>query len=73
MHDLSLPIAETLEEDLTKLQDEDIIPNDSPAYILVKLDPPSSDWMNIFYVPDTAKVRDKGSLGIQHILLRLMN
>ncbi|KJA18548.1 hypothetical protein HYPSUDRAFT_45071 [Hypholoma sublateritium FD-334 SS-4] len=59
VHDLSLPIAGTLEEDLTKLQDEDIVPNDSPAYILIKLDPPSSDWMNIFYVPDTAKVRDK--------------
>ena len=64
VHDLSLPIVATLEEDLTKLQDPDIIPNDSPAYILVKLDSPSSDWMSISYVPDTAKVRDKGSLAV---------
>ena len=41
-----------------KLQDVDVLQDDSPAYVLAKLDPPS-DWIAISYVPDSAKVRDK--------------
>lgn len=41
-----------------KLQDVDVLQDDSPAYVLAKLDS-LSDWMAISYVPDSAKVRDK--------------
>ena len=30
-----------------------------PAYILVRLDDPPTEWLAIYYVPDSAKVRDK--------------
>ncbi|KAF9483870.1 actin depolymerizing protein [Pholiota conissans] len=59
VHDISVPITGSLEEDLARFQDDGIISNDSPCYILVKLDSPSPDWMTISYVPDAAKVRDK--------------
>ncbi|KAF8201637.1 hypothetical protein BJ912DRAFT_946001 [Pholiota molesta] len=59
VHDLSVPITGSLEEDLAQLQGEDIVPDGSPNYILAKLDAPSADWMIISYVPDSAKVRDK--------------
>lgn len=59
VHDLSVDIANTLEEDLAELQKDDVLPNDSAAYVLAKLDPPSADWLLISYVPDNAKVRDK--------------
>lgn len=62
MHGLSVPITGSLEEDLAQLQGEDIVPDGSPNYILVKLDAPSADWMIISYVPDSAKVRDKASI-----------
>ncbi|KAK7035730.1 protein tyrosine kinase [Favolaschia claudopus] len=60
VHDLSVPISGTLQEDLSQLQDSDeIIQQDTPAYILAKLDDPPSEWLAIFYVPDSARVRDK--------------
>ncbi|KAF8969943.1 hypothetical protein BDZ97DRAFT_1957569 [Flammula alnicola] len=59
VHDLSVQITGSLEEDLALLQHDDVLQDDSPAYILVKLDSPSSDWMTVFYVPDSAKVREK--------------
>jgi twinfilin-like protein len=35
-----------------------------PAYLLVRLDTaPSSEWLVISYVPDSAKVRDKVRAG----------
>ncbi|KAL0580426.1 Twinfilin-1 [Marasmius crinis-equi] len=59
IHDLSIPIEGTLQEDLEKLQDNSILQDDAPAYVLTKLDDPPSEWLAIYYVPDTAKVRDK--------------
>lgn len=59
VHDLSIEIEGSFEDDLQNLQNEDVLPKDFPAYILAKLDAPSPDWMIFFYVPDTAKVRDK--------------
>ncbi|EIW60075.1 actin depolymerizing protein [Trametes versicolor FP-101664 SS1] len=47
----------TLEEDLDKLVD--ILEDNVPAYILVRLDDPPTEWLAIYYVPDNAKVRDK--------------
>ncbi|KAF8522264.1 actin depolymerizing protein [Hysterangium stoloniferum] len=49
--------AETLAEDLEQLQP--ILDDTTPAYILARLDDPSSQWLAITYVPDTANVRDK--------------
>lgn len=46
-----------LEDDLGKLQT--ILEDDIPAYILARLGGAGSSWLAIFYVPDTAKVRDK--------------
>ncbi|PPQ77527.1 hypothetical protein CVT25_011324 [Psilocybe cyanescens] len=59
VHDISIPIDGSFEQDLEQLQRDDILPADSPAYILAKVDPPSSDWISIYYVPDTAQVREK--------------
>ncbi|ESK94229.1 protein tyrosine kinase [Moniliophthora roreri MCA 2997] len=59
VHDLSIPISGTLQEDLEKLQDDSVLKDDVPAYILAKLDDPPSEWLAIYYVPDSAKVRDK--------------
>ena len=59
VHDLSIGIKGSFQEDLQNLQDEDVLPNDRSAYVLAKLDAPSPDWMIVFYVPDNAKVRDK--------------
>ncbi|KAI9057859.1 actin depolymerizing protein [Trametes sanguinea] len=47
----------TLEEDLDKLTD--ILEDNVPAYVLVRLDDPPTEWLAVYYVPDTAKVRDK--------------
>ncbi|KAF8163181.1 hypothetical protein B0H34DRAFT_311846 [Crassisporium funariophilum] len=69
VHDRSVPIMHSFEEDLGILQDESCLHNDSPAYILAKLDTPSSDWMTIFYVPDSAKVRDKMLYASTRLLL----
>lgn len=46
-----------LEDDLGKLQT--LLEDDTPAYILARLGGAGSSWLAIFYVPDTAKVRDK--------------
>lgn len=59
VHDLSIEINGSFQEDLKNLQDEDVLPKDFSAYILAKLDAPSPDWMIVSYVPDNAKVRDK--------------
>ena len=47
----------TLEQDLDRLTD--ILEDNVPAYVLVRLDDPPTEWLAIYYVPDTAKVRDK--------------
>jgi twinfilin-like protein len=57
--DHSIPVSGTLEEDLNVLQDDTILQDNTPAYILAKLDQPSADWLAIYFVPDNAKVRDK--------------
>jgi twinfilin-like protein len=61
IHDLSIDVEGTLQEDLQNLQSPDVLPDDSPGYILAKLDDPPSEWLAIYYVPDAAKVRDKAS------------
>lgn len=53
--DQSISITASFQEDLALLQD--LLQEDTPAYVLAKLDGP--DWLAIFYVPDSAKVRDK--------------
>lgn len=60
--DRSIDIAGSFQEDLALLQD--ILSDNDPAYVLAKLDPPSTDWTAFFFVPDTAQVRDK--VGIWH-------
>lgn len=59
VHDLSIPVQGTLAEDLVKLQDPDIISDDVPAYILVRLDEPPTQWLVIDYVPEGTKIRSK--------------
>lgn len=59
VHDLSIKIKGSFQEDLLNLQDEDVLSKDISAYILAKLDAPSVDWIMVSYVPDNAKVRDK--------------
>ncbi|KAJ7261296.1 actin depolymerizing protein [Mycena haematopus] len=69
VHDLSVPIRGSLQEDLVQLQDsDDIIHEDTPAYLLTKLDDPPSDWLVIYYSPDTARIRDK----VQFSCLRIL-
>ncbi|KAI0093581.1 actin depolymerizing protein [Irpex rosettiformis] len=55
--DKSIPPSGTFEEDLDKLAD--LVQDDIPAYILARQDNPHTDWLAVFYVPDSAKVRDK--------------
>jgi twinfilin len=57
--DLSIPVESSFLDDLNKLQDNSILEDNVPAYILAKLDDSPTDWLAIFYVPDSAKVRDK--------------
>ncbi|KAK0183916.1 actin depolymerizing protein [Armillaria mellea] len=59
VHDLSVPVQGTLAEDLAKLQDPQIISDDVPAYILVRLDEPPTQWLVIDYVPEGTKIRNK--------------
>ena len=59
MLDASVPPSGTLDEDLNALGD--LVEDDTPAYVLVRQDSPPSDWLAVFYVPETAKVRDKVS------------
>ncbi|KAF8654072.1 hypothetical protein AX16_003605 [Volvariella volvacea WC 439] len=59
VYDRTININSTFEDDLALLQDEEILQDNTPAYVLARLDPPSSEWLAIYYVPDTAKVRDK--------------
>lgn len=47
----------SLDEDLDRLAH--ILEDDVPAYVLARLDDPAGEWLVVFYVPETAKVRDK--------------
>ncbi len=49
----------SFDDDLARLQDDHVLSETFPAYILARLDPPSTDWTVFAYVPDHAKVRDK--------------
>ncbi|KAH7927091.1 actin depolymerizing protein [Leucogyrophana mollusca] len=53
----ALNVSGSLDEDLIHLQD--ILEENEPAYILTRLDEPSSEWLAINYVPESARVRDK--------------
>ncbi|KZT68163.1 actin depolymerizing protein [Daedalea quercina L-15889] len=55
--DETIPPSGTLEQDLDRLNA--IVEDDIPAYVLVRFDAPPSEWLAIYYVPDSAKVRDK--------------
>ncbi|KAK7693694.1 hypothetical protein QCA50_003265 [Cerrena zonata] len=55
--DDSIPPSGTLEQDFDKLGS--LLEDNVPAYILVRMDEPPSQFLPVFYVPDTAKVRDK--------------
>jgi len=56
----TIPPSGTFQQDLDKLADA--LEDNIPAYILARTDKPGSDWVAIFYVPDTSKIRDKVSL-----------
>ncbi|KAF8628400.1 hypothetical protein AX15_003924 [Amanita polypyramis BW_CC] len=58
VHDLSVLAQGSFEADLLMLQDSQVLQDNAPAYILARLEPPSQ-WLAIFYVPDSAKIRDK--------------
>ena len=55
----TIPPSGTFQQDLDKLVD--VLESNVPAYILARTDKPGSDWLAIFYVPDTSKIRDKVS------------
>ncbi|TFK55162.1 actin depolymerizing protein [Heliocybe sulcata] len=57
VHDTSYVVQGSLEEDLSILQNA--LDENTPAYVLARLDDPATEWLAIFYVPDSAKVRDK--------------
>jgi twinfilin len=62
VHDHSFELSGSFEQDLPLLQS--LVTDDAPAYVLVRLDQPSTDWLAVTYIPETAKVRDKVSDGI---------
>jgi twinfilin len=64
----SLSVAESLGEDLIQLQEH--LEDKEPCYILARLDDPSSEWLAISYVPDSASVRDKVGIIVD---VRLLN
>ena len=53
----TIPPSGTFQQDLDKLVD--VLEDNIPAYVLARTDKPGSDWLAIFYVPETAKIRDK--------------
>ncbi|KAA1471077.1 actin depolymerizing protein [Dentipellis sp. KUC8613] len=55
--DGTFPSQASLESDLAKLNT--LLEDNIPAYVLVRLDDPPTEWLSVHYVPDTAKVRDK--------------
>ena len=50
----------TFQQDLDQFVSD--LEDNTPAYILARTDKPGSEWLMIFYIPDTSKVRDKVSL-----------
>ena len=56
----TIPPSGTFQQDLDKLVD--VLEDSIPAYILARTDKPGSEWLAIFYVPETSKIRDKVSL-----------
>jgi len=62
VHDRSVSAEGTLLEDLKLLQDPSLLEDNVPAYILARQDE-STDWLVIYYVPETAKIRDKVRAG----------
>ncbi|RDB21542.1 Twinfilin [Hypsizygus marmoreus] len=57
VHDLTIPVAGSFEDDLAFLQRPNVLEDSTPTYVLAKVAP--SEWIAISYVPDSAKVRDK--------------
>ncbi|KAF7295362.1 Protein tyrosine kinase [Mycena indigotica] len=57
VHTSSIPVQGSFQEDLQLLDSEDILQANTPAYLLTKLD--DNEWLVIYFVPDTAKVREK--------------
>ena len=65
--DSRIDAAASFEDDLAILQNDDVITEDGPAYILAKMDPPSTDWTPFFFVPENAKVRDKVNYSLRRL------
>ncbi|KAG8840349.1 Twinfilin-1 [Serendipita sp. 411] len=58
VNDQTWPKSGDLMSDFERIQT--YVEDHVPAYLLVRLDTtPTSEWLAISYVPDTAKVRDK--------------
>ena len=62
--DQDIPPRASFLDDLLALHDPHVLDDNIPAYILARLDNHPSQWVAIFYVPDSATVRDK----VHHIL-----
>jgi hypothetical protein len=67
----SLPIVDSLNEDLIQLQEH--LEDNIPCYILARLDDPPSEWLAISYVPDFANVRDKVGPVVDAVELNLIS
>lgn len=59
VHQLTIDAVGSFVDDLAMLQDNNVLSETLAAYILARLDPPSTGWTVFSYVPDHAKVRDK--------------
>jgi len=53
----SFDVSGSMEDDLAQLGS--YLDDNDPCYILARLDDPTSEWLAIAYVPDTASVRNK--------------
>jgi twinfilin-like protein len=63
----TIPPSGTFQQDLDRLVD--VLEDNIPAYILARTDKAGSDWLAIFYVPDTSKIRDKVGLDTLHQII----
>ena len=58
----SVDVSGLLEDDLVQLNS--YLEDNDPCYILARLDDPTSEWLAIAYVPDTASIRNKVSVSL---------
>ncbi|TDL24739.1 actin depolymerizing protein [Rickenella mellea] len=55
--DDNIPIEGSFDDDMEKLQH--LVEDNVPAYILVNLESPESEWLLVSYVPETSSVKEK--------------